>query len=162
MTPGAAHSRGRKKIASPAAPAGRCYFFYGTLMDAAVRAVVLGPRTDLSPVEAAILAGYRRLSMRGATYPVLVPAPQQVVEGVLLRGLDADAERRLVSFEGAAYRQATVTVVGRWSEPTKARCFLPVSDDLADASRPWEPATWRCRHRARYLDRIRVNGIAAG
>lgn len=140
----------------------RSYFFYGTLMDAAVRAAVLGPRSDLPPVEAASLSGYRRLYMRGATYPVLVPAPQQEVEGLLLHEVDANAERRLVHFEGDAYRQAMVTVAGRRSGLIAACCFLPVDNDLADATQPWDLATWRRRHRRRYLTRIRRNPVAAG
>ncbi|QNT68222.1 gamma-glutamylcyclotransferase family protein [Defluviicoccus vanus] len=140
----------------------RTYFFYGTLMDAAVRAAVLGPRTDLPPVEAASLSGYGRLYMRGATYPVLVPAPQQEVEGVLLHEVDANAERRLVRFEGDAYWQAMVTVAGRRSGSIAACCFLPVNNNLADETRPWDLATWRRRHRRRYLTRIRSNPVAAG
>jgi hypothetical protein len=50
-----------------------CYFFYGTLMDAAVRAAVLGRALPADAVIAAELAGWRRVRRRGATYPVLGP-----------------------------------------------------------------------------------------
>ena len=50
------------------------YFFYGTLMDPDVRALVLSPAMRDVAVEAAVLEGYRRVFMRGRVYPVVIPA----------------------------------------------------------------------------------------
>jgi AIG2-like family. len=141
------------------------YFFYGTLMDAEVRIAVLGPGASALPVESARLAGYRRLYMRGASYPVLVatddPTEAAVVDGLLVHRIDAAAEQRLIRFEGDAYRLGDVTVERRRSGTVCARCFLPLTDNLAD-SRPWDPNTWRRRDRALYVSRIRRRAIAAG
>lgn len=137
----------------------RRYFFYGTLMDADVRMAVLGHRATMLPVEPARLAGFRRLHMRGACFPVLVPAVGEVIDGILVGGIDSDDERRLLRFEGAAYRRQPVTVDGRWTGRADAWCFLPVSSDLAD-SRPWDFSRWRRRDRTRYLGRIRRVPVA--
>lgn len=66
------------------------YFFYGTLMDRAVLAAVLG-RAPAAPPRAAILHGYRRMFRHGASYPVLAPAAGEAVSGVVVEGLAGDA-----------------------------------------------------------------------
>ena len=103
--------------------------------------------------------------MRGASYPVLVPTDGpgegDPVDGLLVHGITAEDEARLVRFEGNAYRQAEVTVEGRRAGRVIARCFLPLTPDLADR-RPWDFTTWRRRDRTRYLSRIRRRPIAAG
>lgn len=141
------------------------YFFYGTLMDAEVRVAVMGTAAASLHVEPARLSGYQRFHMRGATYPVLIPSSESaeidVVDGVLALGITANQERCLVRFEGDAYRRAEVTVEGRRSGQVTARCFLPLTDDLADEPRPWDLASWRRRDRALYLARIRRIPIAA-
>lgn len=142
-----------------------CYFFYGTLMDAKVRVAVLGPGASALPVEPARLMGYRRLYARGARYPVLVaadePTEANVVDGLLVHRIDPAAEQRLIRYEGDAYRRGEVMVVRRRSGTVCARCFLPVTADLADP-RPWNPMIWRRRDRALYLSRVRRRPIAAG
>lgn len=62
-------------------------FAYGTLMDPAVRARVLGPRPNLT-ARPARLAGYRRVVVAGFEYPVIAAGtPEDCVEGQLLGGL---------------------------------------------------------------------------
>lgn len=133
-------------------------------MDADVRTAVIGTAAAALRVEAARLSGYRRVYMRGATYPVLVPghdsSATDIVDGLLVHGIGADQERRLVRFEGDAYRRVEVVVERRQSGRLVARCFLPVTDDLAD-TRPWDLASWRRRDRTLYLSRIRRVPIAA-
>ncbi len=142
------------------APGTLIYFFYGTLMDPDVLATIIGENRAFIG-ESAWLTGYRRVFMRGATYPGLVPAADERVEGVVVRGLDAEDERRLNRFEGDAYRSADVTVQALRSGWVRARCYLPVTTDCVDKDRPWTFADWRRRHRARYLQRIRRVPVAA-
>ncbi|CAN0557895.1 unnamed protein product, partial [Laminaria digitata] len=50
------------------------FFFYGTLIDADVRAAVLGSFTESETVLPDRLPGWRRAGLRGRRYPVIVPA----------------------------------------------------------------------------------------
>ncbi len=58
-----------------------CYFFYGTLMDAAVRAAVLGRLLPKTAIRAAELAGWRRVYRSGATFPVSCRPPDHASMG---------------------------------------------------------------------------------
>lgn len=91
------------------------FFFYGTLIDEAVRRAVLGRHAPLR-VEPARLGGWRRVAVPGKAYPVVLAEPQASVDGVLARGLTAAARRRLEGYEDAdlyAVVEVEVIPVGR-------------------------------------------------
>ena len=87
-------------------------FFFGTLMDADVRALVLGPEYSDHEVRRAWLRGFRRVFMPGRTYPMLLPHPHGRVEGILVGGLSVEAVRRLSTFEGPDYHLVPLWVIG--------------------------------------------------
>lgn len=70
------------------------WFVHGPLLDASVRAAVLG--LDAAG-EDAVLAGHVLVWPEGAALPVLVPGGDGV-DGLLLRGLEAEAAARLTFF----------------------------------------------------------------
>ena len=84
-------------------------FAYGTLMWPEVLEAVMGRRLASTP---ATLAGFKRLRVRGASYPVVVPSAGGRVEGVLYRGLSHGELRRLDAFEGGEYDRVERTVDG--------------------------------------------------
>lgn len=129
------------------------YFFYGTLMDPAVLAAVIGRRPPPARWMAATIADYRRVYRAGARYPVLVPAPGERVEGVLIGGLGEGDARRLRAFEGRDYAVKTVPVQTSQSGCVLARIFMP-SRGVPATAVPWAPDDWRRRHRRGYLDRV--------
>ncbi len=128
------------------------FFFYGTLIDADVRRAVLGlyaPRR----VEPATLRGWRRLPVRGRTYPVIVADPAASVDGVLVRGLNVAARRRLERYEDAElYDMAELDVLpdGR-TRPVGALAFVAKATGFHPGSGSWEIADWRRRHKRRFL-----------
>jgi Gamma-glutamyl cyclotransferase, AIG2-like len=136
-----------------------CYFFYGTLMDAAVRAAVLGRDLPAAAVKAAELAGWHRVRRRGATYPVLVPAASSRTDGIAVDGLTAEDGERLARFEGPDYRLGRVTLALRPRGRIAAWAFLPVTPAIAD-SRSWDYGVWQRRHRRAFLERIGKRDIA--
>ena len=74
-------------------------FVYGTLMDPAGRARVLGARAAVT-ARPARLTGYRRLVIPSFEYPVIVAgAPEDTVDGQLLDGLTADDFAALDAYE---------------------------------------------------------------
>lgn len=82
-------------------------FLYGTLLDPSVLAEFLGrdPQGDLVP---AILHGWRRVVLSGASYPTLRRARDRVI-GAVIR-VDARALARLCAYEGRLYRLTPVAV----------------------------------------------------
>ncbi len=83
-------------------------FVYGTLMDDALVAELIGQRLRKQP---AVLAGYRKL-VRSGGYPCVVPDDSAQVQGCVLYDVDAES---LCAFdryedEGRLYRRANVIV----------------------------------------------------
>jgi gamma-glutamylcyclotransferase (GGCT)/AIG2-like uncharacterized protein YtfP len=135
------------------------YFFYGTLMDRAVRAAVIGRRTPAAKEHAAVLAGFRRVYARDATYPVIIPDDGALVDGLLVAAISPGEAVALHRFEGPRYRCEEVEVRLPQSTAVRARCFLPISREIA-TDRPWSFDEWRRRHRAGYLARMRPGSEA--
>ncbi len=128
------------------------FFFYGTLIDADVRRAVLGPYAPRR-VEPAVLRGWRRVPVRGRTYPVIVADPAASVDGVLVRGLNTAAKRRLERYEDAdLYEMAEldVTPTGRL-RAVRALTFVAKAPGLRRGSGTWEIAAWQRRHKRRFL-----------
>jgi gamma-glutamyl AIG2-like cyclotransferase len=137
-----------------------CYFFYGTLMDAAVRAAVLGRDLPATAVRAAELLGWRRVYRSGATYPVLLRSALSRTDGIAVDGLSAEDGERLARFEGPDYRLGRVTVALRPRGRLPARTFLPVTPAIAE-TRPWHFDVWQHLDRQSFLQRIAKHGTAA-
>lgn len=131
------------------------FFFYGTLMDAAVRTAVLGREVPTDAIIAAELSGWRRVCRLGATYPVLVAAAGARTEGIVVDNLTAEETTRLVRFEGPDYRLSRVMLLLKPRSRTAAWVFLPVSPSIA-GERPWTYRAWQRRHRRSFLGALRA------
>lgn len=120
----------------------RC-FFYGTLMDPDLLAVVIGRAVPEGDREPAALAGYRRVRVRGASFPALVPAPSERIEGVTIGRLSAQEVGRARFFEGEEYALESVRITLRGPErEVPARAFLRTAAlEVLDAA--WSFADWR-------------------
>jgi len=75
-------------------------FTYGTLMLPRVMEAVTG---DLFTACRAVLSGYARFRIHGATYPGLIEQPGTKTEGMLYLNVDASSIARLDAFEGSLY-----------------------------------------------------------
>ncbi len=130
------------------------FFFYGTLMDADVRRAVLGARAA-APAEEATLEGWRRVKMAGVSYPVIVRARGQKVEGVLMHGIDGRGREMLQAYEGDEYAMIGIEVVtcGRRID---AKVFVPRPGLPVRARGPWTLDAWQRRFKRRFL-----NGLQA-
>ncbi|MGK7868242.1 gamma-glutamylcyclotransferase family protein [Falsiroseomonas sp. E2-1-a20] len=90
-------------------PAGLPVFVYGSLLDPLVLARQSGRRGLMRLAVPAVLPGWRRVGLRGTAFPTLVRARGCRTEGVLLR-LRGAPMRRLMAYEGAAYRLRWIRV----------------------------------------------------
>lgn len=90
-------------------------FTYGSLMITSVMEAVTGNRFA---ARNAILHGYARYGIEGATYPGLIPQNGATTDGVLYLDVDPRSAARLDAFEGAFYERVRVEVEvetgGRW------------------------------------------------
>jgi len=111
------------------------FFFYGSLLDPAIRRAVMGRHAAGCRIVPAVLEGWRRCRWRNAIYPVLLRAPGAVVQGCVVEGVDAEAAAGLAAFEGPAYRVSIVAARIAAGSVVDAYVFLP-SRRLAS------PAAW--------------------
>jgi hypothetical protein len=130
------------------------FFFFGSLMDADVRAAVLGPRAARLQIGPARLVGYRRWSVSGGHYPMLLPDGESEVEGVLVDGIGRRDAARLHFFEGSDYAPAIRSIVG--SDGVRRTAFVYLSSiNLRSDRRAWNFALWQRSYKARFMRRAK-------
>lgn len=135
------------------------FFFYGTLLDDAVFAAVVG--RPLPPCVPATLAGYRRVYRAGASYPILRPAGNNSrVDGNIVDGLGITDVRRLRRFEGDEYVIRQLAVTDSRGALQESGVFLP-KRGVPASDREWTLDAWRRDDRATFLKRLRVYGVAS-
>lgn len=124
------------------------FFFYGTLRDADLRAIVLGDAASSAILAPAILRGYRRVRIAGRGYPALIPDPRGRTDGCLARGLDETTAARISYYESDDYlvRMAEVEAA---DGQAAAWVFLPGRGrSMRLTPAPWDLGLWRRRFKA--------------
>jgi len=134
--------------------AGAPMFFFGTLMDSDVLALVLGHALDTVRIEPAFVRGVRRVHVAGRSYPMLRPHPGGRVEGHLVGGLSADDLARLAYYEGWEYDVGTIAVIDAAGRTVIAGFYVCPPHIQADA-RVWRLDRWQSVHKGVYLPRLR-------
>lgn len=128
-------------------------FVFGTLLDADLRRVVLGPH-DRPVLSSAHLRGFARQRVAGESFPMLVPAPGGLVEGALIGGLGPQALARLRFYEGPGYALRPLTVEGHGAPArrrrSRARVFL-ATGRLRDSGQAWCLRAWQSGDKSRAL-----------
>ncbi len=110
------------------------FFFYGTLLDHAVRRKVVG---EGAAVARAVLPGYRRVRVAGKAYPTLVADRQGKVAGLLCTSNLPDVLARLRAYEGESYEVQACDVVTATGELVAASVFVARAG-VAISDEPWE------------------------
>ena len=85
-------------------------FFYGTLRAAEIRSAVLGYDLPTGQLTDAVLENYQVRRVKGAFYPLLVPAAGEKAIGLLATSLDRLAIQMLDQFEGNHYNRSALQV----------------------------------------------------
>lgn len=118
------------------------YFFFGTLTDAEVLSVVIGRAAMELRAAPARLDGYRRLRVKGESYPTLRPAPKGAsVEGLVIWDLTPAEISRIIFYEGEEYRVREQTVTLADGTAQKVQVFF---DDLGlETEGEWDLTQWR-------------------
>jgi hypothetical protein len=130
------------------------FFFYGTLLDVDVTALVLGRRLPPEAFVPASLPGHARWRAKGASYPVVVPDPRGEVVGAIVGGLSRRDVGCLAAYEGPGYRIVPLRVRSCGRLVTVA-VFEPVVSRLQPSRDPWDLALWQRRHKRAFVGRLR-------
>jgi hypothetical protein len=130
------------------------FFFYGTLLDPDVMALVIGRRLSPDRYVAATLPGYARRRAKGASYPIVLRDPRAEVEGAVVGGLSAEDVGRLAAYEGPRYRIAPrkVRIDGAM---VSVSVFEPVEERFEPVAGQWDLVVWQRRDKRRFVDRLR-------
>ncbi|HKM64130.1 MAG TPA: gamma-glutamylcyclotransferase family protein [Acidisphaera sp.] len=108
-------------------------FLYGTLLDPATLAARSGDPRLPARCRPAALQGWRRVALAGSPYPTLRPARGTRTPGVVV-DVGPAALRRLVAYEGPAYRLTRLVVATAQGETAVHAWIAP-----GGTQRPWNP-----------------------
>lgn len=127
-------------------------FFFGTLMDPDIRAIVLGRDFDPDRIQPAIVQGFRRVFVAGRHYPMLLRHALGWVEGTLVTGVDAQALHRLQVYEGWEYALRPIQVQTKAGHKVMAHVFM-CPPGIEAKPRPWTLEEWQRRHKRTFLSK---------
>ena len=124
-------------------------FTYGSLMIASVMEAVTGRRFASRK---AMLRGYARFGVKGASYPGIAETAGATTDGVLYLDVDALSLDRLDAFEGAFYQRTRVEIDTPEGERLAAEAYVvtpPHRDQLS--SDAWRLDDFRREHLEAFL-----------
>jgi hypothetical protein len=130
------------------------FFFYGTLLDRDVMALVIGRRLSPQAFVPAVLLGHARRRVKGASYPIVVRDPRGEVPGAVVGGLSARDVARLTAYEGPGYRVVPLRVRVAGSMTTVS-VFEPVQSRLQPSGELWHLALWQRHAKRAFVGRLR-------
>ena len=133
------------------------FFFYGTLLDHDVTALVLGRRLPPKAWVPAILPGHARRRAQGVSYPVLARDPRSEAAGAVVGGLSRRDVARLVAYEGPRYRISPLKVKTP-SGLQSVSVFEPIDGgfQVVKGARGalWDLTTWQRHDKRTFLARL--------
>jgi hypothetical protein len=128
------------------------FFFYGTLLDDALRRVVIGRDVAL---DEAMLPGWRRRGVVGKHYPMIERDAAARVDGGVTENLASSEIARLRHYEGDGYELITATIRDRSGVGIPAAIFVPAAGSLVAAG-DWSLGNWQREHRRGVLERLGI------
>jgi gamma-glutamylcyclotransferase (GGCT)/AIG2-like uncharacterized protein YtfP len=130
-------------------------FVYGSLMFDDVWGRIVHHRYEKKP---ALLPGYKRLSVKGESYPGLVKSFNSSVDGEIYFNVTAQDIRRLDKFEGSYYKKIPVTVIAEYGHAHKASTYLFIRHKRRLLStRSWDPLRFQAKYLSKFI--TRYNGF---
>ena len=130
------------------------FFFYGTLLDADVRRLVLARDLEPASLHEAVLADHRISQAKGKTYPILAAKRGAKAHGLVASHLDHRDAARLFHYEDDGYHTVELDLAV-FDGHTKAWGFMP-GPRMKALPVDWSYAAWRRNVKARVMP-----GIAA-
>jgi gamma-glutamylcyclotransferase (GGCT)/AIG2-like uncharacterized protein YtfP len=111
-------------------------FAYGTLM---ISAVMYAVTSRHFPLQKAILKGYARFTVKGESFPGIVPVTDKSTEGILYFNVDEPSLERLDIFEGDLYQRTPILVETEGEEILNAETYV-IKPEYRDylSSKGWD------------------------
>ena len=131
------------------------FFFFGSLLDADVLALVIGRHLAARAWAPASLDGYVRALSALESYPVIVARPGGRVDGALVRGLSAADRARIAWFEEGEYEVTPVTVTLDGGRRIAAHACITHPDHPVRVGE-WSLARWRREAKPGFMVRTRA------
>jgi gamma-glutamylcyclotransferase (GGCT)/AIG2-like uncharacterized protein YtfP len=117
-------------------------FFYGTLMDADVLALVTGtPKGTFKP-ELGILRHFEARYVRGECYPALSPYENAIVMGHILEHFPESLWSRVCEYEGRGYKTRQLPVECVKTQKIHLCHVFMGNRALVLSPKKWDLATW--------------------
>lgn len=129
------------------------FFFYGTLLDRDVTALVLGRRLSAANFIPAVLPGWSRWRVQGGSYPISLPDRKGSVAGAVVGGLSARDVARLAAYEGAGYRVSSLKVLVQ-GRLTRVSVFEPIVSRLKPSRSRWDLQRWQRQDKKSFVGRL--------
>ena len=124
-------------------------FTYGTLM---IPAVMYAATACHFRFQEAMLKGYARFKVKGASYPGITPQTDAVTKGIIYLKVDKQSLERLDAFEGELYQRIAVRVETKKSEILDAQAYIIKSEyQSLLSSKPWDLKEFIQNHLATFL-----------
>lgn len=130
------------------------FFFYGTLLDSDVMALVIGRRLPPGAFAPVSLPGHARRRVQGASYPIAVRDRRDAIHGKVVGGLSARDVERLSAYEGPRYRIASLKVREKGTLSTVA-VFAPREERFQPTSGAWSLTLWQRHDKRRFIGGLR-------
>lgn len=96
-------------------------FTYGTLM---IPEVMYAVTTREFRFDNAILRGYARFTVKGESYPGIIPVTDTVTEGIIYFGVDELSLKRLDAFEGDLYQRTPILAEIEGGDKFNAQAYV--------------------------------------
>lgn len=125
-------------------------FTYGTLM---IPEVMVAVTTREFRIIDAMLRGYARFTVKGESYPGIIPASDAVTEGILYFDVDEWSLERLDAFEGDLYQRTPVRTETKEKEIIHAETYIikPKYRSCL-SSKEWNVKEFAQKHLEAFLD----------
>lgn len=126
-------------------------FFYGTLRAEQVRQAVIGARHIQFKTGFAKLGGYQVFQVSGALYPMILKTnDHDIVSGLMMYDVDAEAVALLDRFEGIHYQRQQVTVETEYGAE-QAEIYYP--DSYMQPAGLWDFEQWAAHDMPRFFEK---------
>jgi len=126
------------------------FFFFGSLRDADIAAIVIGRSLSADDLVPAQLPGYRAVCVPEDTAPVLIADATAKAPGVLVQTLSVPETERLGFFESVDYAARPLPVVTESGERQIAQVWLD-SHYTPQNLQPWHYEDWLVEHKPAFL-----------
>jgi hypothetical protein len=127
------------------------FFFYGTLMDRDVVARVLARPVIREAMKPAILRGWRRTCVHGASYPIVLRDKASQVDGMTLDGISKVESERLSAYEGPRYSLIRAFADLPQQGPRAVFLFVPRVGTFRATHEEWSLTAWQEMHKQKFL-----------